>query len=442
MADVFVSYKSQDRARIALLVRALQERGLTVWWDQRLETGSVWLACIKRALDAAKSVVAAWTPQAVGSDRILTSHMMQTEVDEALRSPKRLVPVRLEAGPLPFGYDVFQAADLTAWTGGVDAPSIDRVVANICEIVGPRQPFPPKELQAWLEAEQQNHPQAFRDFATNFRDSRFSEDAERRAAELAQATADLTLARAAAREIVQRFERQADVPEFAPTLGLEKIEKERSAVAVVDLLGLVEDGARIQLQAEPGAGKTVALLAWARELTGDPERPVGLYVRLQEMAGEDELLDHIGKTYATGAMRPDGWQALLRSGAAAVFCDGWNELGAARRESIGARLDNHARLFPEAGLVIGTRPASPAPLTASHTVITLQRLTLAIPKFLKMRPGRKQPALRGRRRQRFVRHTRDQLCLISWLSLCVLGGDEDGVHPNEVDQIIEKPHLL
>ncbi|MGE0743281.1 MAG: TIR domain-containing protein [Hyphomonadaceae bacterium] len=392
MADVFLSYKSQDRPRVALLVRALQERGLTVWWDQRLETGDVWLACIKRALDAAKSVVATWTPQSVGPDRLLISHIMQAEVAEAFRSPKRLVAVRLEAGPLPFVYDEFQAADLTAWTGEAEAPAVDRLVATICEIVGPRQPFAPDELRAWLEAEEQNRPQAFRDFATSFPDSRFSEDAERRAAELAQATADLALARAAAREIIQRFERQADVPAFAPALGLEKVEKERKAVAVVDLLGMIESGARIQLQAEPGAGKTVALLAWARELACDAERPVGIYVRLQEMTGDDELLEHIGKTYATGAMRLDGWEALLRSGAVAVFCDGWNELSAPRRESIGARLDNHARLFPDAGLVIGSRPASPAPLTTPHTVVTLQRLTLAdVRAIVEQRLGDKAP---------------------------------------------------
>ena len=38
MADVFVSYKREDRSLARQLVRTLQERGFTVWWDSRIET--------------------------------------------------------------------------------------------------------------------------------------------------------------------------------------------------------------------------------------------------------------------------------------------------------------------------------------------------------------------------------------------------------------------
>ena len=39
MADVFVSYKAEDRPRVQPLVDALEGDGLTVWWDARVGGG-------------------------------------------------------------------------------------------------------------------------------------------------------------------------------------------------------------------------------------------------------------------------------------------------------------------------------------------------------------------------------------------------------------------
>ena len=82
MADVFISYKREDRSLVRPLVRALQERGFTVWWDSRIETGANWMACIKRALDRAACVVVVWTPQSVAADRTYVSKMVEVEANE------------------------------------------------------------------------------------------------------------------------------------------------------------------------------------------------------------------------------------------------------------------------------------------------------------------------------------------------------------------------
>ena len=42
MSDVFVSYKAEDRGRIAPLVQALEADGLSVWWDTQIAAGSEW----------------------------------------------------------------------------------------------------------------------------------------------------------------------------------------------------------------------------------------------------------------------------------------------------------------------------------------------------------------------------------------------------------------
>lgn len=36
MADVFLSYKREDRLRAEPIVQALRAGGLSVWWDQAL----------------------------------------------------------------------------------------------------------------------------------------------------------------------------------------------------------------------------------------------------------------------------------------------------------------------------------------------------------------------------------------------------------------------
>ena len=60
MADVFVSYSSQDRDRVASLVEAIERRGWTVWWDRKIDAGVSFDREIEKAIDAAKCVVVVW----------------------------------------------------------------------------------------------------------------------------------------------------------------------------------------------------------------------------------------------------------------------------------------------------------------------------------------------------------------------------------------------
>ena len=96
MADVFISYKREDRARIAPLARALEARGYTVWWDLELIAGQKWGKKIKAELDAAKCVIVVWTTQSVAADRTYVSEWVENEADEALKRGV-LVPVVIEA---------------------------------------------------------------------------------------------------------------------------------------------------------------------------------------------------------------------------------------------------------------------------------------------------------------------------------------------------------
>src|SRR5437764_12005971 len=68
MADVFISYKAEDRRRIQPLVQALQADGLSVWWDENIGTGDAWRETIEQQLDGARCVLVIWSERSVGPE--------------------------------------------------------------------------------------------------------------------------------------------------------------------------------------------------------------------------------------------------------------------------------------------------------------------------------------------------------------------------------------
>src|SRR5262247_2243806 len=117
MADVFISYASEDRNRVKPLADALQQRGFKVWWDRSLGAGQDYTAIIERELKVAKAVIVVWTEASVSST------FVRDEAGRA-RDEGRLVPVLLDAVQLPLGFGAFQAEDFTRWNGGANAPQM------------------------------------------------------------------------------------------------------------------------------------------------------------------------------------------------------------------------------------------------------------------------------------------------------------------------------
>lgn len=118
MADVFISYSSEDRERVRPLAEALEQRGLSVWWDRALAAGDDYAAVIQKALDEARVVIVAWSASSAASPWVR---------DEAARArdTKRLVPILLDSASIPIGFGGINTEDFTAWTGAQGAPQID-----------------------------------------------------------------------------------------------------------------------------------------------------------------------------------------------------------------------------------------------------------------------------------------------------------------------------
>ncbi len=117
MADVFISYSSQDRLRVKPLAEALEKRGFSVWWDRSLGAGEDYAAVITRELRAARAVIVVWT------DNSSVSTFVRDEAGRA-RDEGRLVPVMLDHVEIPLGFGAFQAEDFSRWNGAANAPQM------------------------------------------------------------------------------------------------------------------------------------------------------------------------------------------------------------------------------------------------------------------------------------------------------------------------------
>lgn len=121
MADIFISYASEDRNRVRPLAEALQERGFNVWWDRSLAAGQDYTAIIEKELKDAKAVIVLWTQSSANST------FVRDEAGRA-RDEGRLVPIMLDQVQIPLGFGAFQAEDFTRWNGGANAPQMQLLV--------------------------------------------------------------------------------------------------------------------------------------------------------------------------------------------------------------------------------------------------------------------------------------------------------------------------
>lgn len=131
MVDVFVSYKAEDRTRIAPLVQALETDGLSVWWDAHIAGGDAWREAILRNLESAKCVLVIWSRRSVGPK----GEFVRDEASHALRR-RAYCPIRIDKVEPPLGFGETQALDLTGWKGDRSDPRYQAVLDGFRERFG------------------------------------------------------------------------------------------------------------------------------------------------------------------------------------------------------------------------------------------------------------------------------------------------------------------
>jgi adenylate cyclase len=141
MSDIFVSYARSTAAQARQMSEALRALGYGVWRDDELPAHRAYAEVIEERLSLAKAVVVIWSADAVKSEWV------QSEADRA-REDRKLVQLTVDKARLPMPFDRIQCADLTGWSGDIEAPGWRKVVDSIAALTaraaaGAAAPPPP-----------------------------------------------------------------------------------------------------------------------------------------------------------------------------------------------------------------------------------------------------------------------------------------------------------
>ena len=129
MAEIFVSYASENRERARALAQVLGARGWSVWWDREIPLGKSFDDVIEKALGEAKCVIVLWSAVSIASEWV------RNEASEAKRRGI-LIPVFIEPVDAPLAFRLLNGADLRAWHADANDAEFDRLVERVTELLG------------------------------------------------------------------------------------------------------------------------------------------------------------------------------------------------------------------------------------------------------------------------------------------------------------------
>jgi hypothetical protein len=135
MADVFISYCTEDRAKASLIGTKLMEQSINVWWDRNLILGEDYFDRIEAELEASKAVIVIWSKASVKSPWV------KAEANRGAKS-NRLLPAIIDNCTIPLRFEILQAADLRDWRGGGDHPQWNKLLQQVRVLVPAPQATP------------------------------------------------------------------------------------------------------------------------------------------------------------------------------------------------------------------------------------------------------------------------------------------------------------
>ncbi|MEP5151636.1 TIR domain-containing protein [Planktotalea sp.] len=127
---VFLSYASNDRSTVDEIRQLFEQSYISHWWDQDIPTGGIWRDEIANHLNTASAVVTFWTATSVDSQAVIE------EASQAQQA-RKLIPVRLDDSPLPYGFSETQYIDLKDWDGTETDPVFQRLIQTLQDKLDP-----------------------------------------------------------------------------------------------------------------------------------------------------------------------------------------------------------------------------------------------------------------------------------------------------------------
>src|SRR6516162_9898425 len=90
MAEIFLSYKREQKEKVRAIAEAFGRRGRSVFWDARLRASADYIQKINAELSAANCVVVAWCSKSIRSPWVLAECMKAFH-------KRNLLPVKIES---------------------------------------------------------------------------------------------------------------------------------------------------------------------------------------------------------------------------------------------------------------------------------------------------------------------------------------------------------
>jgi hypothetical protein len=110
MADIFLSYSTEDHEKVRKLADALKHEGWDVFWDRGIPVGKNWGEVIEEELPRAKAITSLWSSSSVKSNYVWA------ESNYGLQH-KKLLPAMIGKADVPILFSLIEYADLTKWDG-------------------------------------------------------------------------------------------------------------------------------------------------------------------------------------------------------------------------------------------------------------------------------------------------------------------------------------
>lgn len=145
MADVFISYASEDRERARKLASVLATHGWSVWWDRKIIAGHTFDQVIERELETARSVVVLWSKDSVASEWVRNESAVAAEKGV-------LVPALIDQVKLPLEFRRKQTVDLIDWDGDPAHTGLVSLFEGISSAISGMEP-----LQTYTEPAVHGH---------------------------------------------------------------------------------------------------------------------------------------------------------------------------------------------------------------------------------------------------------------------------------------------
>jgi TIR domain len=134
MADIFISYKREDKPKAALLAGKITAAGWSAWWDHDLLGGEDYDVVIERELTAASCVIVIWSA---------LSRQSRNVKDEARKALNRdaLVPVTFDYTDPPIGFGMTHIIQFAG--SRITENELAKLYESIAKKAGnPGQPLP------------------------------------------------------------------------------------------------------------------------------------------------------------------------------------------------------------------------------------------------------------------------------------------------------------